>query len=371
MPYGPLLNENQGNPQSVAPVGLDELLGVLPPQLDTTTEAVPQRSRRRQILEDFLINLGASKAGEGGPPSFVGGLAQGLGAAGNRIAAQRAKLESAISERAKARNAANLEATRDYQKQRFEAGQNALKRAGQDTGTPVTDADIAQFPQLARIRGALLTREERARLGMAPTNEQIAATEKAKTAAGGSRDEPLIAIQTPNGPKLVRRADAVGKEPARTTDRPTLKPPSAGERDALIGDSSYLADIKAVRESFNPQFVGPVAGRAGGTRVAVGMSRKGETEFRSRVAGLRNQILKMRSGGAVTEGEAARLLEELPTENLPSAEFLSRLDTFERRFRVIAESRRDVLSSTGVDLSRLKPLPESEATAIDPALFWK
>lgn len=165
-----------------------------------------------------------------------------------------------------------------------------------------------------------------------------------------------VTVQTPQGKKLMRQAEAAaaGYVPTGVRDTRTASP---SEREQLSADISLLAQIGRARESYKRGFVGPLKGRASGLQQkTIGIGRN-EASFRSNLAAIRNQILKMRSGGAVTEGEAGRLLEELPTVNDTPNVFDSKMDSFEQTFRTLAETRRETMSGLGIDLENIPELP--------------
>jgi len=184
-------------------------------------------------------------------------------------------------------------------------------------------------------------------------------TKRSEAAGKRAPETGLVQIEGPNGPMYVRQPTAVGQSPpAKAEPSEKLKPPTAAERGDLIYDVGLLKQLGDVRSGFRPEYVGPGIGLARGLARKGGMIRgRQEGAFRASLAGIRNQILKMRSGGAVTPGEAQRLLDELPTENDEATNFMSKLDQFEESARYIANTRRETMSSTGVDLSRLPALP--------------
>lgn len=134
---------------------------------------------------------------------------------------------------------------------------------------------------------------------------------------------------------------------------------TAAELDQLTMDGSMLSQINRLKQQYNPSFVGPVEGRTTTAGMAAGFAPKGAATFRQSLNGIRNHILKLRSGGAVTEPEAERLNKELPKENDPDQTFTEKMAQFEQTYREIAENRRANLAATGVALSRVKPLPGS------------
>jgi len=177
-------------------------------------------------------------------------------------------------------------------------------------------------------------------------------------ARGSAKAEPLVIVEGPTGPEYVPRSEAVGRK-ATTPSATRGKIPTAGEREALVGDLAIIKQLGDTRTYFKPEFTGPVTGGLTGSLTqAIGIGRRpGEGRFRAALAGIRNQILKLRSGAAITTAEAQRLLEELPTPDNPPDTFNDKLDQFEETFREIAQNRRDVMAETGVDVEKLRPLP--------------
>jgi len=144
---------------------------------------------------------------------------------------------------------------------------------------------------------------------------------------------------------------------------PKPRPAAASEIDHMTMDSALLSQIGRVKQQYNPKFLGPYSGKESGLRVAGllpgkgGKARPGEAKFRSSLSGIRNWLLKLRSGAAVTEPEYRRLKDELPNEDLPSESFVDRMDQFEQSYREIAERRRANLAALGVNMSRVQALP--------------
>jgi hypothetical protein len=109
-------------------------------------------------------------------------------------------------------------------------------------------------------------------------------------------------------------------------------PRSAATQRITSGDRQYLTEaegltkvINDIEKNFDEGFVGPIAGRIGEAKsVTVGNSPK-EASFRAAVSSLKNQLLKLRSGAAVTDQEFERILSELPTENDPTENFKQKL----------------------------------------------
>jgi type II secretory pathway pseudopilin PulG len=296
----------------------------------------------------FLERLFNSGAGEptfqpmGIASGFLQGLAGGLASRGQKVAQKRQQVEALIESQRQAQNQQQLQ---DLQARRAAA----LKELSDVRSEHRAAVREANNPQLAAVMGPngkpIYVRRNEA-LGKQPAEQQSG--------------EPLMLIAGPGGvPTFVTRATALGQSPPQPELKP--KPPSAAERDQLVGDIGTLKQVNDIREAFKPKFAGPASGRIGAITQAAGVfKRPGESQLRSRLAGMRNQILKLRSGGAVSDGEAGRLLEELPTTLDPSDVFLTKLDQFESTYRTIANARRDVMSGTGVDVSRIPDLPAKQ-----------
>lgn len=177
---------------------IDRMWAGPPPTLDTTQETVPDQSIGQRIFGSFA---GLENQPQQQPRTFaeglVGGIGRGLGSGGSRIAASRAKLESAIAQRQSARDAANLRATDEY---------NAAKRRGRE-----------------KLAGAVVDR----------------AMKEPKTPA-----EPQVeTIVGPDGkPQIVTRQNAIGK-------RPYIREP-ASPSGATGDDVKQLAD--AIEQGLQP-----------------------------------------------------------------------------------------------------------------------
>lgn len=213
-----------------------------------------------------------------------------------------------------------------------------------------------------RLSASLREPKETPEQAAAKTGAQAGATIKAYRAAGlmppGSETGTVV-VQGPKGPIYARPSQAIGQPPAeKPQGAEKLKLPTAAERGDLTYDIGLLNQLGSVRSGFNRSYVGPGHGVVGKLSQATGRMSKDESRFRSGLAGIRNQILKMRSGGAVTPQEGQRLLDEMPTLDDPPDAFQSKLDQFEDTARYLASARRETMSQTGVDLSRLSPLPK-------------
>lgn len=133
---------------------------------------------------------------------------------------------------------------------------------------------------------------------------------------------------------------------------------SGKERELLTEESSALENINTLSSLYNPEFVGPVAGRASGIGERVGAISAPNAEFRASVAQFRNKIIKQITGAQMSETEATRIREQLPETTNPPAVFEARLRQTAGNLEVLAGRRREILKQTGVDISHLPPLPK-------------
>lgn len=163
----------------------DQLLGVDAPELDPTQEQMAPQSTLQRILAGFSgledQNYAPRSFGEG----LVAGIGGGLGRVGTAATKERALLEGRMAERQKERNKANLEASRDYRKQRGQAMHDLAVTSAKDKATQaaldqdhptVDDAMIARHPEipgLKQLKGQRVSRAEVQRLTLEPKKSDV------------------------------------------------------------------------------------------------------------------------------------------------------------------------------------------------------
>lgn len=333
----------------------DAELGLAPPQLEPDYQPQEfQTTPWQRVLEGLSGVQPQQPRGFG--ESFLSGLTGQLGAQGQRIGTARQRFDARQEERRRSTDERRRKSSEEYRQERASRLKEVSKSqsderrrvADYERDNPQLTPDmLAAAPWLSRVASPD---------GRVPRSALITAAKPEPQ----PRETGVVAIDTPNGPRYVRPSQAVGQPPqSKPQGAEKLKPPTASERGDLIYDIGLLKQLGDVRTGLSDQFVGPGKGLVGkGLQMAGGMSKK-ESGFRASLSSIRNQILKMRSGGAVTPGEAQRLLDELPTIDDPPRAFRSKLDQFEDTARFVANSRRETMSSTGVDLSKLPPLPGS------------
>ena len=101
---------------------------------------------------------------------------------------------------------------------------------------------------------------------------------------------------------------------------------SPKEREGLIGARQAVEKLNVVRDMFKPEFVGPLKGRVSNVKDMLGVLGPSEAVFRSQFQEFKNELIKARSGGAVTPQEADRLEKEISNFNVSPDVYLARLE---------------------------------------------
>lgn len=144
-----------------------------------------------------------------------------------------------------------------------------------------------------------------------------------------------------NGQAILNSPDAMTQDKALNRMRRDLQRESqlyatlTGPERQVQADVSknfdLYQDINSALESvtrlYSPDYVGPVGLGSlsqAGQRVGVNSTPE-KGEFYAGLDAFRNAIMKARSGGAVTDGEASRVLGELPDKNTGAVDFEARL----------------------------------------------
>lgn len=103
--------------------------------------------------------------------------------------------------------------------------------------------------------------------------------------------------------------------------------PSDTTADFLANTQQILRDFDTVERNFDPRMVGPIAGRWNTLSQALVGGDPTLTEMYTAASRIGNQLLKIRSGSQVTDGEMTRLANELMDRNQPPSVFLGRLSS--------------------------------------------
>lgn len=99
-------------------------------------------------------------------------------------------------------------------------------------------------------------------------------------------------------------------------------------------------NLARVRQNYNPDWVGPIAGRAyRAQEVLTGLADNNQSMFYADVRDLADMLLRARSGAQINEQEYARLSKLVPTPDLPPKVFKERLNRFETQLLQALEAQ--------------------------------
>lgn len=206
-----------------------------------------------------------------------------------------------------------------------------------------------------RVKGA-----NRKKFGLTNTVEDIYGAPRRPAA---DRVVPVQTIDANGQPvtKGVRSSEMEGQEyPSQ---------PTATQKTKTADTQSALDTMVRMRESFNPDYVGPAASTwkkalnkiPGGSML--GTVDKGAATFYSHSAALKNAVIRAQTGAAMSAGEAERILQQIPTdEDAP--------DVWEANFKAAEQMLRSVLqrnSGQSTPTAAPEALQPPAAPAVAPA----
>jgi len=199
-------------------------------------------------------------------------------------------------------------------------------------GATLTPAQLAEYPRWKASQGqssappsdlARAIARYAASRGKRPEDvtyaEELTIRRQLDEAARDPRAPVLpVIIQGQNGPMAVTRP-VDGTAPTATpvlgpNQQPVPRTPTGAERLSAANDAATLALLTDIEQSISDEWIGPVAGRwAQATKNLPGMAPStAQATFYANVATLRNQIINLLSGTAVSAAEERRMLDQLP-----------------------------------------------------------
>jgi hypothetical protein len=155
----------------------------------------------------------------------------------------------------------------------------------------------------------------KARLGRDLTPEELVSEElKARKAYQQIDDRPQ-----PQATVLIQTVDDQGRTVQRMVPRVAgsefATAPSASQQTAMAEQETSLVLLDDITSLYKPELVGPIVARATRARMQIPGAPdvpQEVAEFYAGVASLRNEIIKMMSGAAVSGSEEARMRSQLP-----------------------------------------------------------
>jgi hypothetical protein len=113
--------------------------------------------------------------------------------------------------------------------------------------------------------------------------------------------------------------------------------------------------LSKVESSYKPEYVGPITGRMAGVyEKTIGVPKE-QAAFNSNLAQTKNSLVYLLSGKQINEQEYNRLLEQLPSKELPPAVFESRMVEFKRTLKSIIQNRQTQLQQGGYGTQGNRP----------------
>lgn len=148
------------------------------------------------------------------------------------------------------------------------------------------------------------------------------------------------------------------------------KPASAAERKAIAETRASVGALQDLRDLFDQAYVGPAAGRVGAVKDLFGLNPQQQSAFYAAEAALRNEMIRLISGAAVSGEEAERLMQQLPDRNNPPTVWLARWEQTLKNKQRLEKEQLKVLEQSGLAVPRpskdsaiIPRTPEEEADA--------
>jgi len=105
--------------------------------------------------------------------------------------------------------------------------------------------------------------------------------------------------------------------------------------------------LERVKKTYKSSYVGAVGGRWGGLMEKTLGVETDQAKFYSDVAQIKNSLIYLLSGKQINQTEYKRLLDQLPSRELPSGVFEARMENFERTVNSIIANRQKGMGGYG------------------------
>lgn len=126
------------------------------------------------------------------------------------------------------------------------------------------------------------------------------------------------------------------------------RPLSPEQTEKTVNLDTLQFHLNNVKNTWSPRYTGAAQSLFGKAAQFTGVgAEKSRGDFITNLASIRNTILQLRSGAVITDGEASRLLEELPSDLRSDADFSTRIANFENVLSQIVTSRQQRFSQAG------------------------
>ena len=167
--------------------------------------------------------------------------------------------------------------------------------------------------------------------------------------------------------------ETAGKKAKATKDGTTsaLDRMSDSMRGALEGLYGGIAELEIAQKQFDEDFVGPLQGRAGTIAQKIGTIGEAPAVFRETIQRFMNELIKARSGAAVSDQEFERIKTETfdfsLNENAYKAKMKSNMDFLKRKIDRLLDSQKNAnIDTAGYKRFNTKGNGASESEDKDP-----
>jgi hypothetical protein len=142
---------------------------------------------------------------------------------------------------------------------------------------------------------------------------------------------------------------AAGGTPENPTFLPRVLPPVPAAQSAELGDFQNILDqLKIVRDTKKPEIIGMLDSRAQDLRQLTGFGADPQAAtFSAALGGIRNKLLNLLSGAAISPAEYQRLLQQLPDEKKGEVDFDAKLNAFEQNIQGVIANRQRSFQAAG------------------------
>ncbi len=242
--------------------------------------------------------------------------------------------------------------------QEFQAQQQAQALAAQ--AAKQRELEMLRFQNDMRLRGVPQATapgwQEKLFQQMSPEQRQRY-IDAQTTGGGASLQEQLFSQMSPEQKQQYVQRMATGMPEERILP--------AGEIDKLSTLSSLLSEADLLGQMDVDAYAGPAAGRAGKLKETFGMLGDDETQFRRISANIADQLLRARSGAAITESEFTRMSKIVPQPTDSAPQFRAKLKDFRREMGNLYGTKLNLLKSAGyrVPDEMLQPQAQSSPQA--------
>ena len=141
-------------------------------------------------------------------------------------------------------------------------------------------------------------------------------------------------------------------------------PPSAGERIDIADALTSVDALNNLGTLFDTEFVGPIKGRVGSVKDAIGLNPQLQSEFLAATSAFVNAIIKQITGAQMSEPEAKRIKKQIPMPTDPPTVWKAKRNQSLKNIAFMKKRRLQILKESGLRTPKaetgLTPAEEAE-----------